>query len=104
MDFEWDEAKNRRNIAKHGIGFARASRIFDGPTLEAVDDRVDYGEHRIKALGLLEGSLLLAVIHTDRNGVRRLISARVANRKERRRYEETLRQGVDHRGAAPPKG
>lgn len=96
MDFEWDEAKNRRNIEKHGIGFIRASKIFDGPVLEAVDDRTDYGELRIKSLGLLDGRLLLAVIHTDRNGVRRLISARVANRKERRRYEEALRQGIDN--------
>ncbi len=95
MGFEWGEAKNRQNIQKHGIGFARASKIFDGPTLEAVDDRADYGELRIKSLGLLDGLLLLAVIHTDRNGVKRLISARVANRKERHRYDEALRQGTD---------
>ena len=95
MDFEWDEGKNRQYIEKHGIGFARASKIFDGPTLEAVDDRADYGELRIKSLGLLDGLLLLAVIHTDRNGVKRLIFARVANRKERHRYDEALRQGTD---------
>ncbi|MYJ71693.1 MAG: BrnT family toxin [Rhodospirillaceae bacterium] len=96
MDFEWDEAKNRLNIAKHGIGFARASTIFAGPTLDAVDDRADYGEVRTKSLGMLDGILLLAVIHTERDGVIRLISARRGNRIERRRYEEALRQGTNN--------
>jgi uncharacterized protein len=31
MAFEWDEAKNRANIAKHGVGFQIAQRIFEGP-------------------------------------------------------------------------
>jgi uncharacterized protein len=46
MEFEWDEAKNRQNIAKHGIDFADARRIFDKPVLLRPDDRKDYGENR----------------------------------------------------------
>ena len=95
MEFEWDEAKNRLNIEKHGIGFGRASAIFAGPTLDAVDSRADYGEVRTKSLEMLDGAVLLAVLHTERDGVIRLISARRANRIERRRYEETVRQGTD---------
>ena len=96
MDFEWDEAKNRLNIAKHGIGFAREFTIFAGPTLDAVENRTDYGEVRTISLGMLDGILLLAVMHTERDGVIRLISARRANRIERRRYEKALRQRIDN--------
>jgi uncharacterized DUF497 family protein len=51
----WDPAKNATNIRRHGIAFADVGRIFDGPTLERVDDRFDYGEVRIYAIGVVEG-------------------------------------------------
>lgn len=91
MVFEWDEAKNAANVAKHGVGFATAARIFDGPIVSWADDRADYGEARVHSIGLVEEILVLAVIHTDRDGVIRIISARRANRTERRRYEEAIR-------------
>ena len=53
MDFEWDEAKNEANIAKHGISFVGAVRIFDGATLRYEDNRRVYGETRIIAIGML---------------------------------------------------
>ena len=49
MRFEWDEKKNRRNIAKHGVSFEDACRIFEGFTLGLVDDRTDYGKVRESA-------------------------------------------------------
>ena len=55
MGYEWDPAKNRANIAKRGIDFADAVRIFDGPTLEKADDRYDYGEARTSAVGVMDG-------------------------------------------------
>jgi uncharacterized protein len=55
---EWDSAKNATNVAKHGISFADAARIFDGPVLERIDARRDYGEVRISALGLANESLI----------------------------------------------
>ena len=85
MDFEWDEAKNRANIAKHGIGFLGAARVFDGPVLEQVDHRRDYGEARRAAIGELEGKEV-CVVYTMRSNVCRIISARRANRRERREY------------------
>lgn len=92
--FEWDENKNQANITKHGIGFQRARRIFDGPTLDRVDERYDYGEERIISLGKIEEILILVVVHTDRRGVTRIISARPAKRAERKRYEEAVQKGT----------
>lgn len=90
MEFEWDEEKNRLNIAKHGVGFVTASRIFEGPVVSWVDDRFEYGELRHHSIGQVEGVVVLAVIHTDRSGITRIISARRANRAERKRYEEEI--------------
>jgi uncharacterized protein len=44
MRYTWDERKNRSNIARHGVAFENAKRIFEGPTVEKADDRIDYGE------------------------------------------------------------
>ncbi len=49
--FEWDEAKSEANLEARGFDFAYAALIFDGPTLEMDDDRVDYGERRVQAIG-----------------------------------------------------
>jgi len=49
MSFEWDEEKRRLNLRNHGVDFAFASRIFNGPTLEGPDDRRAYGEPRFGA-------------------------------------------------------
>ena len=92
MHFEWDERKNRQNIAKHGISFEQATRVFDGLTFDATDVRFDYGEVRDISIGLLEGIAVLVVVHTDRQGVCRIISARQARKDERARYEKALRQ------------
>jgi uncharacterized protein len=56
--YEWDEAKNRENIAKHGIDFADAGRIFDRRLLVRLDDREDYEEERWVALGELDGVIV----------------------------------------------
>ncbi|HZO53453.1 MAG TPA: BrnT family toxin [Bryobacteraceae bacterium] len=64
MDFVWDRRKNRANLSRHGIDFEDAIRIFDGPTLEKVDDRFDYGEIRVYAIAVVNG-LEITVIYTD---------------------------------------
>ncbi len=84
QQFIWDPIKNRTNIAKHGISFFTAAKIFDGPLLEE-DTRQDYGEPRIIALGRSEGRILY-VVYTRRNSVIRIISARKANSDERAEY------------------
>ncbi|MCH8293007.1 BrnT family toxin [Candidatus Poribacteria bacterium] len=84
--FEWDENKNQENIQGHGISFERAKTIFNGIVYTDVDDRYNYGEVREKSIGLMEGMVVVVVIHTDRNGLIRIISARKANKQERRDY------------------
>lgn len=89
MEFEWDEGKAQKNIEKHGIDFEDAIFIFSGPTLEKVDGRHDYGETRFVALGMVDDRVLV-VVYTDRNDVRRIISARRAKADERRAYHQAF--------------
>jgi len=88
--FEWDDTKNKTNIAKHGISFEMAKLIFSGPTLDLVDERFDYREIRVISLGSLKGVVVLSVTHTDRDGRIRIISARAASRKERAIYNAEI--------------
>jgi uncharacterized DUF497 family protein len=91
MLFEWDEAKSRRNVNERGFGFEYAARIFLGPTLERLDDCREYGEVRIQALGRVIDDILF-VVYTDRGDARHIISARLANRKERRLWQSFAEQ------------
>ncbi|MGV8955237.1 MAG: BrnT family toxin [Cypionkella sp.] len=95
MIFEWDEAKNAANKLKHGIGFERASTIFEGWVFTTPDQRFAYGELREISIGIMDSVMVLTVVHTDRNGRRRLISARPASNRERQTYERSLRARID---------
>lgn len=85
MRFDWDPAKGERNRRERGFGFEFATLIFEGDTIEWLDDRTDYGEVRVRAIGEVDG-LVLHVVFTDRGDVRRIISARITDRKERNRW------------------
>ena len=87
MEFEWDLNKNQHNIEKHGIDFTDAVRVFEHPTFTVVDNRHDYGEKRIVAMGMVE-DVILYVVYTVRDDIQRIISARRANRRERKKYFE----------------
>ncbi|MFI4975688.1 MAG: BrnT family toxin [Caulobacterales bacterium] len=85
--FEWDDAKARANLAKHGVPFDYAARVFQDPGVVEFDaSHEEDAEVRHKAVGLIEGRLFV-VVFTDRVGVCRFISARRANTKERRAYD-----------------
>jgi uncharacterized DUF497 family protein len=94
--FEWDEAKNLSNQRKHGVSFEKASAIFLDPFYVSVQDRIEDGELRWQAIGMVGDLLILTVAHAVREekaggtlvDVFRIISARPATRKERRRYED----------------
>jgi len=92
--FTWDSRKSEANLDERGFDFAFTTLIFDGPTLERHDNRQDYGEMRIVALGIADG-IPLTVVYTDRAEggeiVRRIISARVSDRRERKAYREIFR-------------
>ena len=86
MRFTWDPAKNAVNVRRHGIAFQDAARIFNGPTVERTDDRFDYGEVRIYAIGLVN-SIEITVIYTDRElDERHIISAWKSEPHERRYF------------------
>ena len=90
MRYSWDDEKNRSNLQRHGMTFEDAVRIFEGPTVEKVDDRFDYGEVRVYAIGLVNG-LEITVIYTERDpDERRIISAWRAEPHERRYYWQNL--------------
>lgn len=84
--FEWDEGKAQSNLAKHGVPFASAVRLFADPWLiEFETSKPEDGEVRHKAVGVIAGRLF-TVVYTLRDGVTRIISARRSNRSEARRY------------------
>ena len=86
MSYTWAPKKNRSNIARHGIAFEDAVKIFEGPTLERMDDRFEYGEVRVYAIGIVNG-IEITVIFTDVSRTeRRIISAWKAERHEREAY------------------
>ncbi|MDR2891896.1 MAG: BrnT family toxin [Deltaproteobacteria bacterium] len=90
--FEWDDKKSESNFRKHGIRFEEAALVFDDQLAISVQDRIKNGEERWQTIGMSGGCLLLLVAHTLRDDdggteIVRLISARRAEPKERRRYE-----------------
>jgi uncharacterized protein len=86
MRYSWDREKNRGNLRLHGLAFEDAARIFEGPTVERVDDRFAYDEQRVYAIGVVNG-LEITVIYTDpKPDERRIISAWRAEPHERRYY------------------
>ena len=87
MEFEWDENKNASNILKHGVDFDTASRVFGDPFhVTILSTSGNHGEVRELTAGTVGGVEILTVVHTDRNGVTRIISARPASNKERKTY------------------
>ena len=85
MRFEWDEAKRKANIRRHGIDFAAVERVLAGPTITILDDRFDYGETRLLTFGLLNGEVV-AITHTETDEVIRVISFRKASKNEEKNY------------------
>ncbi len=94
--FCWDPVKAETNWHDHQVRFEVAARVFADPFALVVQDRIENGEARWQTLGVVEGFLVLLVAHTvseddDGTEVIRIISARRADRKERKRYEQSNR-------------
>jgi uncharacterized protein len=86
--FEWDPAKAALNLAKHGVSFDEASTVFGDPLAGTIFDPQHSGEEpRFITIGLSTRRRLITVAHTERHDGIRIISARRATRRERRRYE-----------------
>lgn len=87
MAFEWDENKNESNQEKHGIDFDDAKEVFkDENRTKSEDDRKNYGEKRWITIGKMYKAIVL-VVYTMRDTAIRIISARMANKKERNQYK-----------------
>jgi uncharacterized DUF497 family protein len=88
MQFTWDARKAQSNLEKHNVRFEVAVEIFrDEGRITAQDMRFDYGEVRLITTGMVEGRLHV-VVHVDDEsaGFRRIISARKANKRERKAH------------------
>jgi uncharacterized protein len=92
--FDWDPVKAEANRKSHKINFEQARDVFkDAMAVDELDDREDYGEDRFNRTGMVEGRLLVVTytMRTDDHGdeIIRIVSARLAGRRERKRYHET---------------
>ena len=90
MEFTWDPAKADSNLRKHGVSFDDAVTVFYDP-LSATFDDPDHSEseRRFITVGYSSHGQLLVVVHAEKDYVVRLISARAATRKERKRHEKS---------------
>ncbi len=86
MKFEFDAAKRNKTLAERGLDFARAGEIFDGLHLTGQDTRQEYTEDRFITVGHLEGRLVV-LVWTPRGDLRRIISMRKANDREKAFYD-----------------
>lgn len=89
IKFEWDTAKARQNQHKHRVDFAEASTVFaDTLSITIPDPDHSEDEERWVTMGVSNRQRLLVVVHTEEDETIRIISARTADRLERRKYEE----------------
>ena len=86
MRIEFDSAKRDKTLAERGLDFARAGEVFEGIHLTAPDSRQNYTEDRFITLGHLKGRLVV-LVWTPRDEVRRIISMRKANDREKAFYD-----------------
>lgn len=89
MDFEWDENKRQKVISERSVDILYAALIFDGVVLTRPDDREYDGEDRQISMGMVEDECFI-VVHTERNGNTRLITAWKGGRNERSYYKKSL--------------
>jgi uncharacterized DUF497 family protein len=87
--FEWDERKAKANLRKHKIGFEEAQTVFDDPLSITIPD-LDHSksERRFLDIGRSENERIIVVSYAYRGKATRIMSARLATRAERRKYEE----------------
>jgi len=88
MRFQWDSAKSESNLKNHGVAFEESLTVFYDPLAATfVDPQHSEGERRLITIGFSAAGRLLVVCHTERARSVRLISARVATKRERKRHE-----------------
>ncbi|MDA8084370.1 MAG: BrnT family toxin [Nitrospiraceae bacterium] len=92
MKLQWDEAKNKANIRKHGIDFADAWQLFEHPLVTWHDDRFDYDEDRYIGIGMMNDMMVVIMVFVERGtDTIRVISMRKAKKHERERYQTAFK-------------
>ena len=87
--FEWDGQKAKQNLEKHNVSFEEATTVFGDPLSLTIEDPLhSTDEERFVIVGESVRRRVLVVVHTERGDHIRIISARLATRRERRTYEE----------------
>lgn len=89
MNFTWDEIKRQANLKKHGLDFADAVHVFNGPLVLFEDRRIDYDEQRMIGIGLLN-DLVVLIVHVESDDETRIISMRKADRDETDLYYRNI--------------
>ncbi len=88
MQFDWDEGNKHKSLTKHGIGVEEAESVFASPFKFYYRIHQRAPEFRYLCLGVSKRNRLLSVVFCFRKGKVRIISARKANKNEKRRFEE----------------
>lgn len=92
MHFEWDEDKSERCFTERGFDFTYVARVFfDSNRVVKADTRRSYGEERYQVMGRVEQRLFV-LVYTPRQGAMRIISARKANQREVKHYEDNAHE------------
>jgi uncharacterized protein len=92
--FDWDPAKAKQNLQKHGVSFERAAQVFLDPfAISIFDEKHSDDEDRWVTIGSEANEVLLILVHTFRNvdtntSIVRIISARKATKEEAHQYHE----------------
>lgn len=89
MKITFDPNKREQALIARGLDFADSSLVFEGLTVDQIDDRSDYGETRTVTVGVLEGRMVV-IVWTKRGDARRIISMRKANQREQAKYQDRL--------------
>ncbi|CAM5589227.1 hypothetical protein ATER59S_05254 [Aquamicrobium terrae] len=102
MEFEWDRGKADSNLGKHGVDFSDAAGVFeDTGASHVLDETMDYGEDRFRAVGIVKGTVLV-VVYVERGERIRIISARKATKREEHDHLAERWAGQDR--LEPPAG
>ena len=89
MEFEWGPNKASSNLRKHKVSFEEASTALSDPmAATGADPDHSIGEFRYVTFGISESGRLLVVAHTEQSETIRIISARLASKREKKIYEE----------------
>ena len=89
MNLEFDQDKRDKTLLERGLDFARAAEVYGGVYFTGRDERFEYEEERFITIGKLDASLVV-LVWPPRGKVRRIISMRKANDREKAFYKSRL--------------